>query len=68
MFKREHVVSNPLLSLLLAGSPSDDNNMLCDSDDLSMKTHQEFKIESYVRGFTIMYTFMEITTQFVRKE
>ena len=37
-FERGREVGNPLVLLSLAGSPSDDDNVLCDVDYLSMKT------------------------------
>ena len=37
MFKVGREVGTHLVSLLLAGSPSDDDSTLCDIDSLSMK-------------------------------
>ena len=38
MFERGQEVDNPLVSLVAAGSIFDDDNALCDIDNLSVKT------------------------------
>ena len=38
MFEKGQEVDKPLVSLVSAGSIFDDDNALCDIDDLSMKT------------------------------
>ena len=49
MFERGREVGHPSVSLLLTGSPSDDDNALCDIHNLSMKTQWNTRLKACLK-------------------
>ena len=67
LFKRGQEVDNPLVSLVSVGSLFDDDNALCDIDDLSMKTRLSTRLIICMKTSLQTVNLMEIAILFVGK-